>query len=73
MMKNIEEAYNRLPTLTKEDITFPDNFINLTREQEQFIIELYFTDIESEKTDRESVKKELLQSIEEMKEIINDI
>jgi hypothetical protein len=65
-MNNIEEAYNQMSTITKEDINFPDNFINLTREQEQFIMDLYFTD-------RESVKKELLQSIEEMKEAINDL
>lgn len=65
-MNKIEEAYNEMSTITKEDINFPDNFINLTREQEQFIMDLYFTD-------RESVKRELLQSVEEMKEAINDI
>lgn len=65
-MNKVEEAYNQMSTITKEDINFPDNFINLTREQEQFIMDLYFTD-------RESVKKELLQSIEEMKETINDL
>ena len=66
MLYNIENAYNNMSTIAKEDINFPDRFINLTNKQEQFIIDLYFTD-------RDAVKKELLQSIEEMKETINDI
>jgi hypothetical protein len=50
----------------KEDVGFPDNFFNLTREQERFIMGLYFTD-------RASIRRDLLQTIEEMKETINDI
>jgi len=65
-MYEIEKAYNNMSSITKEDVGFPDNFINLTREQEQFIMDLYFTD-------RNSIKIELLQSIEEMKETINDL
>jgi len=63
---NIEEAYNNMSSLSKEDISFPDKFFNLTREQERFIMNLYFAD-------RDSVKRELLQAIEEMKETINDL
>ncbi|MDB4348872.1 hypothetical protein OAA64_00955 [bacterium] len=64
--KRIEETYNNLATITKEDIGFPSNFINLTTEQERFIIDMYFTD-------RELIRKDLAQLTEEMKEIINDI
>jgi len=62
----IEDAYNTMSSLAKEDVGFPDNFFNLTREQERFIMSLYFTD-------RASIRRELLQTIEEMKETINDI
>ena len=66
MTYEIEEAYNNMSSSAKEDIGFPDNFFNLTREQERFIMGLYLTD-------RDSVKNTLLHSIEEMKETINDI
>ena len=65
-MNYIEEAYNSMSSLAKEDVNFPDNFISLTREQERFIMNLYFTD-------RDLVRGELLKSIEEMKEVINEI
>jgi len=55
-----------MSSITKEDVGFPDNFISLTREQEQFIIDLYFID-------SDGIKNRLMQSIEEMKETINDI
>lgn len=66
MTYKIEDAYNTMSSLAKEDVGFPDNFFNLTREQERFIMSLYFTD-------RASIRRELLQTIEEMKETINDI
>ena len=66
MITRVEEAYNKMSSITKEDINFPDNFINLTREQERFIMDLYFTD-------RESIRRDLLSAIEEMKEAVNDI
>tara|TARA_B100001250_G_C19590608_1_gene696174 strand:+ start:262 stop:462 length:201 start_codon:yes stop_codon:yes gene_type:complete len=66
VINRIEEAYNNMSSITKEDVGFPDNFISLTREQEQFIIDLYFID-------SDGIKNRLMQSIEEMKETINDI
>ena len=66
MINKVEETYNAMSYSIKEDVGFPDSFINLTREQERFIMDLYFAD-------KEIVKCELLQSIEEMKEIINEI
>lgn len=66
MTYNIEDAYNTMSSSAKEDVGFPDNFFNLTREQERFIMGLYFTD-------RASIRRDLLQTIEEMKETINDI
>ena len=63
--KYIEEIYNNISYSTKEDIGFPSLFIYLTTEQEQFIMELF--------NNKTSVKKDLLEMVEEMREIINDI
>ena len=62
----IEDVYNGISTFVKEEINFPDNFINLTREQETFIMDL--VDFE-----RDSIKKEILETLEEVQELVNEL
>lgn len=65
-MKKIEDAYNEMSYTTKEDIGWPQAYIFLTREQESFILELF-------NTEREAVKKELQESLEEMKGLVDEL
>ncbi len=65
-MKNIEETYNMMPALIKAHAGLPDNYINLTIDQKRFIIEMF--DI-----DREAVKTSLLETLEEMKGLVNEL
>ena len=64
--EKLQEVYDIMPTHVKEAINFPDNFNLLTNDQQRFIMDLYIFD-------RAVVKKELLEAIEEMKELVNDI
>lgn len=65
-MKNIEETYDIMPSIIKEHAGMPDLFKDLTNEQERFIMEMF-------QIDREAVKATLLETVEEMKELVNDI
>ena len=65
-MKNLEETYNMMPTIVKQHAGMPDNYINLTTDQKRFIIEMF--DI-----DREAVKASLMETLEEMKGLINEL
>tara|TARA_B100001094_G_C17998729_1_gene704025 strand:- start:639 stop:836 length:198 start_codon:yes stop_codon:yes gene_type:complete len=65
-MKNIEETYDIMPSIIKEHAGLPDSFKDLTNDQERFIMEMF-------QIDREVVKVTLLETIEEMKELVNDI
>ena len=65
-MKNIEETYNMMPTIIKQHAGMPDNYINLTTDQKRFIIEMF--DI-----DREAVKASLMETLDEMKGLINEL
>ena len=65
-MKNIEETYDIMPSIIKEHAGLPDLFKDLTNDQERFIMEMF-------QIDREVVKVTLLETIEEMKELVNDI
>ena len=65
-MKNIEDTYNMMPALVKAHAGMPDNYINLTTDQKRFIIEMF--DI-----DREAVKATLMETLEEMKGLINEL
>jgi len=65
-MKNIEETYDIMPSIIKEHAGMPDLFKDLTNEQERFIMEMF-------QIDREAVKSTLLETVEEMKELVNDI
>ena len=65
-MKNIEETYNMMPALIKAHAGLPDSYINLTIDQKRFIIEMF--DI-----DREVVKASLMETLEEMKGLINEL
>ena len=65
-MKNIEETYNMMPTLIKQHAGMPDNYINLTVDQKRFIMEMF-------QIDREAVKSTLLETVEDMKELVNEL
>lgn len=65
-MNNIEETYELVPTLVKEHAGMPDLYKDLTNDQERFIMEMF-------QIDREVVKATLLETVEEMKELVNDI
>ena len=65
-MSNIEETYELVPTLIKEHAGLPDLYKDLTNDQERFIMEMF-------QVDREAIKTTLLETVEEMKELVNDI
>ena len=47
-------------------VNFPDAYIFLTNEQEQFIMELF-------ENERHTVKETLLETVEEMKGLIDEL
>ena len=65
-MNNIEETYDIMPSIIKEHAGLPDLYKDLTNDQERFIMEMF-------QIDREVVKATLLETVEEMKELVNDI
>ncbi len=65
-MKKIEETYDMMPALIKEHAGLPDNYKDLTNDQERFIMEMF-------QVDREAVKRSLLETVEEMKELVNEL
>lgn len=65
-MKNIEDTYDTMPTVIKEHAGLPDLFKDLTNDQERFIIEMF-------QIDREAVKSTLLETLEEMKGLIDEL
>ena len=64
--KYLEKVYNQLSYHVKSDVNFPDAYIFLTNEQEQFMIELF-------DKERKAVKETLLETIEEMKGLVNEL
>jgi hypothetical protein len=64
--KKLEQAYNDMSYATKEDVGFPAAYIFLTREQESFIMELFHNE-------RSAVKEGLLETLKEMKELVDEI
>ena len=65
-MNKIEETYELVPSIIKEHAGLPDLYKDLTNDQERFIMEMF-------QVDREAVKATLLETVEEMKELVNDI
>ncbi len=65
-MNKIEDTYNMMPALIKAHAGLPDNFINLTSDQKRFIMEMF--DI-----DREAVKATLMETLEEMKGLVDEL
>lgn len=65
-MNNIEETYNTMPSIIKHHAGMPDLYKDLTNDQERFIIEMF-------QIDRDAVKITLLETLEEMKGLINEI
>ena len=59
--KYLESIYNEIPYQIKDIVGFPDAYIFLTNDQEQFIMELF-------ENERKAVKETLLETINEMKE-----
>lgn len=64
--KKLETVYNEIPYQVKESIGFPDAFLFLTNEQEQFIIDLF-------ENERQAVKETLLETIDEMKGLVDEL
>lgn len=63
---HLEQIYDETPYHVKERVGFPDAYIFLTNDQEQFIIELF-------ENERQAVKESLLETIDEMKELVNEL
>ena len=63
---SIEERYNDLSDLTKEDIGFPSTYLYLTNAQESFILDIL-------SGHEKAIKEELSSLLGEMKELVDDI
>ena len=64
--KYLESIYNQMPYQVKENVGFPDAYIFLTNDQEQFIMELF-------ENERQAVKETLLETIDEMKGLVDEL
>ena len=65
-MKNVEETYDMMPSIVKQHAGMPDSYKDLTNDQERFIMEMF-------QIDREAVKSTLLETLEEMKGLVNEL
>ena len=65
-MNNTEQTYNAVPAIIKHHAGLPDNFINLTSDQKRFIMAM----VEFERND---IKKTLLETLDEMKGLVNEL
>ena len=65
-MKNVEETYDLMPSIIKQHAGMPESYKDLTNDQERFIMEMF-------QIDREAVKSTLLETLEEMKGLINEL
>ena len=65
-MKNIEETYDMMPSIVKQHAGMPDSYKDLTNDQERFIMEMF-------QIDREAVKITLLETLEEMKGLVDEL
>ena len=64
--KYLESTYNQIPYHIKQLVGFPDAYIFLTNDQESFIIELF-------ENERRAVKEVLLETINEMKGLVDEL
>ena len=64
--RHLESIYNEIPFQIKEMVGFPDSYIFLTNDQEQFIIELF-------ENERQAVKEPLLETLNEMKGLVDEL
>ena len=64
--KNLESVYNEIPYQIKDMVGFPDAYIFLTVDQERFIMDLF-------ENERQAVKEVLLETVEEMKGLIDEL
>lgn len=62
----VRAAYNALPSVVKEHAGLPDLFYNLSTDQERFILEMFESDVKT-------IKKELLDAVDEMKGLIDEL
>ena len=65
-MKKVEETYNTMPSIIKEHAGLPDNYKDLTNDQERFIMEMFRYDVEP-------LKKDILETLEEVKGLVNEL
>ena len=64
--RRIEAIYNEMPYQIKANVGFPDAYLFLTNDQEQFIIDLF-------ENERIAVKEVLLETIDEMKGLVDEL
>lgn len=62
----VQNTYDAIPLVIKEHAGLPDSYYNLTPDQERFILEMFDSDVKA-------VKKELLDTLEEMKGLIDEL
>ena len=62
----VQGAYDAIPSVIKEHAGLPDSYYNLTSDQERFILEMFGTDVKT-------IKKELLETLDEMKGLIDEL
>jgi len=62
----VQNVYNAIPFVIKEHAGLPDSYYKLTPDQERFILEMFDSDVKA-------VKKELLDTLEEMKGLIDEL
>ena len=64
--KQLESVYNEIPFQIKNIVGFPDAYMFLTNDQEQFIMKLF-------EDERKAVKDSLLETINEMKGLVDEL
>ncbi len=62
----VQNAYDAISTVVKEHAGLPDSYYNLTPDQERFILEMFNSDVKV-------IKKELLDTLDEMKGLVDEL
>ena len=62
----VQRVYNTIPSVIKEHAGLPDSYYHLTSDQERFILEMFDSDVKT-------IKKELLETLDEMKGLIDEL
>ena len=62
----VQNAYDAIPAIIKEHAGLPASYYHLTSNQERFILEMFGGDVKL-------IKKELLETLDEMKGLIDEL